>query len=257
MSLSDVRIWTGTEFVSIAGPKGETGATGSAASITVGTVTEGPVSVTNSGTANSAVLDFSIPKGDPGLAATLTVGAVTTGASGSQATVTNAGTQNAAVLNFTIPQGPKGDPGKDGTGVSIQGTATAWPPAATPAVGDMWILGDPVPPGAPVGSQTGDGVVWTGTEWNNVGSIQGPPGAPGAPGTAATVAVGSVTTVQPGVAASIVNVGTQNAAVLNFTIPQGVKGDKGEPGENNEVYRQTNQPVPQRLGALWLVPSTR
>ena len=66
--------------------------------------------------------------------------------------------------------------------------------------------------------------------------MQGPPGA------AATVTVGTVTTGEPGTDAIVTNSGTENAAVLNFTIPkgetgavgavgtQGPKGDKGDPG---------------------------
>jgi len=253
MALTDVRIWDGTQFVSIKGPKGDTGAPGTAASVTVGTVAEGPAAVSNTGTANAAVLDFRIPKGADGQAATITVGATTTGASGTQATVTNVGTSAAAVLNFTVPQGPKGDPGKDGTGVSIKGTATAWPPTATPASGDMYIVGDPVPVGAPAGSKPGDGVVWDGSAWSNVGSIQGPQGAAGADGTAATFNVGTVTTLAAGASATVVNAGTVNAAVLNFGIPQGAKGDRGDAGANAEVYSQANQPTPKAVGALWLV----
>lgn len=253
MALSDVRVWDGTQFVSIRGTQGDEGPPGTAASVTVGTVVEGVAGVTNSGTANAAVLDFSIPKGEPGAAATVGVGAVTTGAAGSQAVVTNVGTSAAAVLNFTIPQGAKGEPGKDGTGVSIQGTATAWPPSATPNSGDMYILGDPVPVGAPNGSQPGDGVVWDGASWNNVGSIQGPKGDKGDAGTAATVAVGLTTTGAAGTTVEVTNSGTLSAAVLNFTIPQGAKGDKGDTGANFEVYKQTAQPTPINIGALWLV----
>lgn len=53
---------------------------------------------------------------------------------------------------------------------------------------------------------------------------QGDPGAPGAkgdPGAAATVQVGTTTTGEPGTQASVENVGTSSAAVLNFTIPRG------------------------------------
>ena len=50
------------------GDKGATGADGQAATIAIGTVITGEAgsqaSVTNSGTANAAVLDFVIPKGD-------------------------------------------------------------------------------------------------------------------------------------------------------------------------------------------------
>lgn len=59
----------------------------------------------------------------------------------------------------------------------------------------------------------------------------GPQGEPGADGAAATVTVGSVTTGEPDTPASVTNSGTQNAAVLDFVIPQGVKGDKGDKGD--------------------------
>src|ERR1039458_10482651 len=54
--------------------------------------------------------------------------------------------------------------------------------------------------------------------------VPGPKGSPGTPGidgkdgTAATMAVGTVVTGAPGSPAIVVNVGTPNAAVLNFTI---------------------------------------
>lgn len=45
------------------------------------------------------------PAGTPGTAATVTIGSVTTGGPGSPATVTNVGTSLNAVLNFSIPKG--------------------------------------------------------------------------------------------------------------------------------------------------------
>ena len=75
--------------------------------------------------------------------------------------------------------------------------------------------------------------------------MQGPPGPQGQqgePGAAATVTVGTVTTGEPGTDVIVTNSGTENAAVLNFTIPtgetgavgavgpQGPRGDKGDPG---------------------------
>lgn len=112
------------------GEKGDAGEAGAAATVTLGTVTTGEpgtsVSITNSGTSDAAVLNFTIPKGTKGdtgikgdtgpagatgaagAAATVTVGSVTTGEPGTEATVTNSGTTNAAVLNFTIPRGATG-----------------------------------------------------------------------------------------------------------------------------------------------------
>ena len=51
--------------------------------------------------------------------------------------------------------------------------------------------------------------------------VTGPTGAAGA---AATVTVGTVTTAQPGAQATVTNTGTPEAAVLDFSIPQGATG---------------------------------
>lgn len=45
-----------------------------------------------------------------------------------------------------------------------------------------------------------------------------------------TVEVGQTTTGNPGTPALVTNVGTQENAIFNFTIPKGEKGDKGEQG---------------------------
>lgn len=69
------------------------------------------------------------------------------------------------------------------------------------------------------------------------GKFNGKPGADGAPGAdgkAATVSVGSVTTGEAGSAASVVNSGTESAAVLDFKIPAGAKGEQGEKGPQGE-----------------------
>ena len=64
---------------------------------------------------------------------------------------------------------------------------------------------------------------------------QGPQGEPGAPGAAATVTVGTTTTGEAGTEAAVTNSGTTSAAVLNFTIPKGAKGDKGEKGDTGST----------------------
>lgn len=66
-------------------------------------------------------------------------------------------------------------------------------------------------------AKRGDGV----TRWNNL------PYVVGTDGKAATVKVGTVTTLQPGQPATVNNSGTENAAVLNFGIPQGQAGVGG------------------------------
>ena len=50
------------------------------------------------------------------------------------------------------------------------------------------------------------------------------------PGPAGTVEVGTTTTGEPGTPAEVTNTGTPSAAILNFTIPKGEKGEKGDGG---------------------------
>lgn len=206
---------------------------GGAATVTVdvgSTVTGEPgseASVTNSGTQQNVVLNFSIPrgatgaqgpkgengadgapgeqgpKGDPGpagadgepgpagadgKAATIQIGTVTASAPGSSPQVTNVGNENAAVFNFVLPRGEAGPQGPAGN----DGQDGAQGPQ-----------GDP-----------------------------GPTGADGEPGAAATITVGSTTTGAAGTQASVSNSGTEYAAVLNFTIPRGAQGPQGPAGED-------------------------
>lgn len=53
------------------------------------------------------------------------------------------------------------------------------------------------------------------------------PPQPGLNGTSPTVAIGTVTTGAPGSSASVVNVGTSSALVLDITIPRGAAGTNG------------------------------
>jgi len=60
---------------------------------------------------------------------------------------------------------------------------------------------------------------------------QGEQGPAGADGTSATIAVGKVTTGDTGTNAEVTNVGTENAAIFDFVIPKGDKGNQGDGGE--------------------------
>jgi len=136
------------------------------------------------------------------------------------------------------PAGEKGDKGDSGSGVTIKGTATAFPPDAAPEVGDMWLAGDPVPVGTPASAsgpaQPGDGIVWDSAAWINVGPVRGPVGPQGPAGADGV----------DGVAGA-----------------DGAKGDPGEKGEagadgadgvSQEVYGpQPNEPVGAAKGAIW------
>lgn len=65
-------------------------------------------------------------------------------------------------------------------------------------------------------------------------------GEKGDAGDAATVAVGTVTTGAPGSPAAVTNVGTSAAAILDFDIPQGGKGDAGDNGWVPELATVTD-----------------
>lgn len=77
----------------------------------------------------------------------------------------------------------------------------------------------------------------------------GADGAPGKDGAAATVTVGAVTTGEPGTDAAVTNTGTENAAVLDFLIP---KGEKGDPGDSSitEVEPGASQTQPYVINSI-------
>lgn len=186
------------------GTDGSNGIDGSAATISIGTITTGAAgssaNVSNSGTSNAAVLDFTIPKGDDG-AATVSIGTVTTGNAGSSATVTNTGSQTAAVLDFTIPKGDQGNPGASSTitvGNVTTGAAGSNAAVSNSGTASAAVLDFTIPRGAD--------------------------GNPGSPGSAATIQIGTVTTLSGGSSATVTNSGTSSAAVLDFGIPQGPDG---------------------------------
>jgi len=124
----------------------------------------------------------------------------------------------------------------------------------------MWIVPDPVPGGFPPGTAAGDGLVWTGSEWNNVGGVRGPAGkdgadgangapgqdgqagadgAPGADGVGFTFrgewdgsayAVNDVVTYQGTTYIMIAGFGDEDISDTTAWAPLAVKGDKGDAG---------------------------
>jgi hypothetical protein len=72
------------------------------------------------------------------------------------------------------PEGPQGPQGPQGNSVTVVGsvpTVDDLPPAGSTNIGDLIIVSD-----------TGEGYVWDGEIWVNVGAVQGPPGPQGASG---------------------------------------------------------------------------
>lgn len=153
-------------------------------------------------------------EGIQGPAGTITITQTITGEPGTQASVENQGTAENAQLVITIPRGDKGDPGEDGKAatVSIAGVTTGEP-------------------------GTDAQVTNEGDETNASLRFVIPKGEDGADGKAATVTVGSVTS---GDAPAVVNSGTENAAVLDFTLQKGDKGDKGDDGQRGSTITVGN-----------------
>lgn len=85
--------------------------------VQVGNVTNLPTgstpTVSNTGSGNTAVLNFGLPQGPAG---TVNVGTTTTGAEGTNASVAATGTPENRVLSFTIPRGNTGATGPQGPG---------------------------------------------------------------------------------------------------------------------------------------------
>lgn len=181
----------------VPGPAGQDGADGldgTSPSIEITEITGGyQLTIVDAyGTHTVNILDGS--DGTPGAAATVNVGTVTTGLPGSSATVVNSGTPNAAVLDFSIPQGATGATGPQG-------------------------------PQGPQGEQGETGPQGPQGETGPTGP-QGPAGQDGM----GTVTVGTTTTGAAGTQASVVNSGTPQNAILDFTIPQGAQGIQGIQG---------------------------
>lgn len=106
-----------------------------------------------------------------------------------------------------LMQGPRGEPGRDG---------------AKGEKGDPGAKGDKGEPGAP-GARGEKGE-------------KGEPGRDGSPGATGATPRFTVTAVtgEAGTAASVTQSGTAENPMVEFTIPQGVKGDTGAQGEKGE-----------------------
>jgi hypothetical protein len=79
-------------------------------------------------------------------------------------------------------------------------------------------------------------------------------GLQGDAGPAGTIAIGTVTTGAPGSSASVVNVGTNNAAILNITIPAGEGGlDGAAPSglDHNQNGFVLSNGLVQQLPSWW------
>lgn len=133
------------------------------------------------------------------------------------------------------------------------------------------IVGDTLPPTITY-QQPGKG--WQQTDpcyssyWNQEANAwvayvnTGPRGVPGTDGANADVQIGVTTTGEPGTDASVIDTGSGNIAVLNFTIPRGDKGEKGDgltldgiidvPGPPTSTCDTEGETIMDSDGNLWV-----
>ena len=269
-----------TEWVDQTGGGGGGGGT---VSVEVGdTVTGDPgtdASVTNEGTDTHVVLNFTIPRGEPGAqgpvgpagadgkdgkqgpqgvqgppgqdgaqgpageAATISVSETVTGEPGTEAAVENVGTANAASLKFTIPRGEpgaQGPAGADGQPGKQGPQGIQGPPGHDGAQGPAGPAGKGVPTGGAAGQVLAKKTATDyDTEW--VDQTGG-----GGGGGTVSVEVGDTVTGAPGTDASVTNAGTDTHVVLNFTIPRGEPGAQGPVGPAG-ADGQDGEPGPQGI----------
>lgn len=219
-------VWNGEEWQATGalrgvqgpqGPQGLDGPKGDNATIKVHSTTTGEpgtqASVRNVGSITDADLDFVIPRGDKGETGR-------TGATGPQGPQGEMGPQGI--------EGPQGPQGPAGLGLTFRGTRPSVD--ALPATGQQgdWYLID------------GHAWVWGGASWIDGGDFRGPQGPQGtkgdmgptgAKGEAASIRIGTTTTLPQGSNATVENIGTATAAVLNFGLPQGADGKQGLQGQ--------------------------
>lgn len=253
----------------VAGPEGPTGPTGPAGA---GIQIQGSATVAEI----NALVPGNIANGDAWVmldAGTITVGIVSIVVAIDDAIAWDA---NGSFVNLGNIVGPKGDTGDQGiqgdkgdtgdkgdagTGIYFQGNITV---AALNlldpidfSIGFAWIMEDAgsVTIGTtPIDVLVDDVAIWDGTDMVNAGNIQGPKGDKGDTGDAgndgdaATIAVGSTTTGAEGTDADVTNSGTTSAAILDFVIPRGAKGDigvKGDTGDDSTVVGPTGPGGPE------------
>ena len=219
------------------GAKGDTGNAGvGVSSATVNGSGNLIITKTDSSTVDAgSVVGTQGDKGDAGDAGTITINAVATGAAGTDVVITNTGTASAALLNFTIPKGDTGvgvfSAVVNGSGNLILTLDDASTIDAGNTQGPQGSQGSQGAAGLSVtaASVSGDDLSITLSDSTvlNAGNVRGPQGTQGNQGNAGTITVGSATTGAAGSSVVVTNTGTSSAATLNFTIPQGAKGDTG------------------------------
>lgn len=240
------------------GDTGETGPAGRAATVTIGSVTNGETaSVTNTGTDTDAVFNFVLPrglqgeqgeKGDNGGTVTVTAGASVTNTTGTPTvdvftqevtpTLTNILFNFSGIKGETGsagPAGPRGEKGDKGDTGPAGATGLTGPIGPQGPRGLNGADGEDGPQGpeGPIGPTGLTGPAGPAGPKGEPG-IQGPAGPAGESGNAATITIGEVT---DGDEPAVTNSGTETDAILNFTFPRGAEGLTGPAGETGPEGR--------------------
>ena len=219
--------------------------------------------VENAGTPTEPKLQFTIPRGDEGKAATIQVGEVTASDPGREPQVKNSGTENAAVFDFVLPRGQTGPTGPAAT-IEVESTVTGEPgtqasvenvgttgaarlrftiprghtgengETPTLAAGNVETLEPDQPATASVTGEGPEYQINLGIPRGQTGA-QGTPGQNGEDGQTPTISVGTVTTLDPGQDATAEITGKTPSLTLNLGIPEGQPGQDGAQLNDNAV----------------------
>ena len=142
------------------------------------------------------------------------------------------GTVDEWLASLVGPQGPQGLQGETGPRGEQGPQGIQGPKGDTGATGPTGPQGKQGEKGEP-GEQGPQGI--EGPQGNT-----GPQGPAGTPGKSATIQIGSVTTLDAGSQATVINVGTENEAIFNFGIPKGEPGSGG--GGTTDYIDLLNKP---------------
>jgi collagen type VII alpha len=146
-------------------------------------------------------------------------------------------TGSTGATGFTGSTGSTGLTGSTGAGVRLLGTvpSTINLPGS-PSIGDIWI----------VTNQNGSGYSWNGTDWINIGQIQGPIGATGLQGSTGATGIGAT--------------GATGVGLIGATGPIGATGFPGLVGATGAGIRllgtvpsTINLPGSPSIGDIWIV----
>jgi hypothetical protein len=185
-------------------------------------------------------------QGNDGAAASIQIGTTATGPAGTAAMVQNVGSPNAAILNFTVPQGaagPAGAPGFVYQGTWMRGTGYSNHDVVFRA-GSSYVSQENNNLADPQVSLENNSGEWALLAMQGSDGATGPAGVAGPAGATPTVAVHATFTGAAGTAATVTNIGTDTAVLLDFTIPQGAGGS----GAGGGVYTTVHTVAPASDG---------